>query len=297
MELFSRDTPYGISLSLSGIALLCLGALAFLGLDYHCEGNLLLPIILVVIGMVTVVWSLVKICKAKQNLSLGEGMLKEFTLSVIIMAVVASASLPVGTLLQVVRHKDNLQADIDSTVIAVKTIGQTYQDYARERISDYQRHLHALPATSSAYDTELRGASGTTRSEKVKSVITSLQRRLLNEQMLEVEKQRQEWLDGLHDVSVWNIFTPRNMSAIGNAGTEWVEEYRKVSEIVYSGETAEPFSMPELQDRISQMGGTYTTFRKPDTMSVALTFVGFIFIMTPYFLTRRNTRSKVGTHK
>lgn len=297
MELFSRDTPYGISLSLSGIALLCLGALAFLGLDYHCEGNLLLPIILVVIGMVTVVWSLVKICKAKQNLNLGEGMLKEFAFAIIILAVVASASLPIGTLLQVVRHKDNLQTDIDSTIIAVKTIGETYQDYARERISDYQRHLYALPTTSSAYDTELRGASGITRSEKVKSVITSLQRRLLNEQMLEVEKQRQEWLDGLHDVSVWNIFTPRNMSAIGSAGAEWVEEYRKVSDIIYSGETAEPFSMPELQDRISQLGGTYTTFCKPDTMCVALTFVGFIFIMTPYFLIRRNTRSKVGTHK
>lgn len=297
MKIISTDTPYGMSLALAGIALICFSALTFMGLNYHFGGEMLVPAALVIGGIALVVWALVAICRMKQTLSFGAGIVKELILALIVLFVMLGASMPISNFMRVIDDQDKFQSSIDSTVEVVKTIGTTYQTYAHERIDHYRTHLQGLHPGSREYAQELQGASGETKSAKVNAVVKSLQRRLFTPEMQEVEKRRTAWLDGLHEVNVWNVLTPRNIAAVNNAASDWVEEYRNVSAMIYIGEESEPFSMPQLRNRISELSRAYTAFDIPNMRGLLVSAVCFALLMTPYFLTRRNTRSKAGTHK
>ncbi len=297
MEFISKDTPYGIALALSGIALLAFGALTFLGLDYRFEGNLYVVVPMMLAGAAVVIWALVKMCKMKQTLRVREGAVKEIAFALLVLAVLGCASVPFTNFLHVLDHQDEFQAGVDSTVIVVKGIDEAYKTYANERVNNYRNHLRSLWTGSSAYRTELEGAAGNTKEEKIASLTNSLQRRLLSINTEDVAKARNQWLESLHSISVWNILTPRNIAAVGNAGNEWVEQYRKVSEMIYVGENAEPFAMPQLENKLSSTIASFTRFHRPDLRGIFAALFCFVFIMIPYFQTRRNTKGKRGTHQ
>jgi len=297
MEFISKDTPYGIALALSGVALLAFGALTFLGLDYRFEGNLFIAVPLVLLGAAIVIWALVRMCQLKQTLRVREGVVKESAFALLVFAVLGSASIPFTNFMRVLDHQDEFQAGVDSTVLVVKGVDEAYKTYANERVTNYRQHLRSVWTGSSVYNTEIAGAAGNTKDEKINSLVNSLQRRLLEINMDSVSKVRNEWLDGLHSINVWNILTPRNISAVGKAGSQWVEEYRIVSEKIYAGESAEPFAMPQLEDKLSSVTSSFTQFHKPDFRGIIAALACFVFIMIPYIQTRRNTKGKVGTHE
>lgn len=296
MEFISTDTPYGLSLALSGIALLGFAALTFLGLNYHFEGNSVLSVAIVLIGAAILVSCLVKICRTKRMIGSGTSVLKEGIYILAVMAICFAGSMPLSSFMRVLDHKKEFQANVDSTVMVVKTIGPSYRDYANERVSNYRNHLQRLYEGSADYDRELSGAAGDTKRQKIDAVTRSLQRRLLSDDMMTIEQHRAEWLEGLHDVDVWNVFTPRNIALVANASERWVGEYRRVSELMYAGEECEPFSMPELQGRMSEFIKAYTALDIPDTRGMAISLTALALMMTPYFLIRRNTKGRTGTH-
>lgn len=272
MELISKDTPYGLSFAMSAIPLLCFTALVFLGLDYHYEGNLLIVIPIVVISTALIVWSVVRMCRYKHTQRFQEGIAKEAAFAVLVFVLLILESMPFSNFMRVLDRKDDFQAAVDSTVIVVKGVGTAYQDYANERIQNYRRH--------------------TRNAAKVES----LKRRLLNDDMKEIEMRRTEWLDSLHAINVWNILTPRNIAAVGNAAAKWVGEYAAVSQMIYEGEDCEPFSMPQLEGELTEMTAAFTEFRGPDARGLFAALICFAFVLTPYVLIRRNTKGKVGTH-
>lgn len=293
---------------LSGLALLCFVALVFLGLDYRFEGELLVPITLTVVGCIAVVKCLVNMCKWKQTLTIRKGIGKEIGAAVLTLVLLVLGSVPFTNFLMVLDHEDEFRECVDSTIITIKNIAPAYKEYATERVDNYRRYLTGLSSRSSAYYNDLANASGETKTQKVNALVGSLKRRLFPEEMTKIEEEREVWLEGLRvkgeetdsvggrvEMSVWNIFTPKNVALIGNAGNSWVEEYRAVSEKIYSGETAVPFEMDELNNQLRVFEEKYTRFSKPDIRSLVAVLICYGLLLTPYILIRRSKKASRGT--
>ena len=92
--------------------------------------------------------------------------------------------------------------------------------------------------------------------------------------------ERQRWLMALHDASVWNISTPRNLHYIVTAGQDWTEQYRQVSSIIYKGEKAEPFGSGETLFIPGEEYKQFSQPHRPDLSSLAATIFCCLLILT-----------------
>lgn len=292
MELFNRETPYGVVMVLSGLIVLGCSAMVFFGLSGMYLGKLLLPVILVIISVLVIMYSLLKMCKYKQTHSLKSGWMRELLWGCVIFAIMMCGATPISNVVGALNDKGKFQENVDSIVRDVESLPLLYRDYVDERVERYQSHLMSLNEWESEYVQMLQGVGGSTQRAKAIYVCNSLTRKLITADMDSVEKVRSEWLHSLTDI---NAFSQRTIYNIASAGIEWMNEYKNLSSITYYGEETEPFDSPELRKKLTKMGG-YVDFSKPSLLGVLIVCVAFVLVILPYIMIRRSKRSKSGTH-
>lgn len=289
----SKDTPYGFALLLSGIVLMAFAAVVFIGLSGMCQGQLVIPAVIVIAGVLIVFYSLIRICKSKLGRSLKKGLMSEMLTAIVILVIMMCGASPVSNMISSFDGKKNLQADVDSIVEEVSNLPQAYRDYVDDRAQSYSSHLLSLQPGSEDYETQLARAAGDTRQEKARRIVASLKRRLLNDEMEKIETKRAEWLSSITDADALNR---RTASAVAAAGLKWIDEYREISTIEYKGENADEFEMPELEEKLSLYDIDHIDLLSPSSKGLLATLLCYLLVLVPYFLIRRSGKAKSGTH-
>lgn len=290
----SKDTPYGLALLLSGAVLIIFAAAVFLGLSGMCRGQLIMPIVAVMAGVLVVFYSLIRICRSKLSKSRRNGLMGELLGAALMLVIMMSGASPVSNVISVLEDKENLQSSVDSIVDEVADIPKEYKIYVDERIQSYKTHLLSLTPGTEDYERQLSRAAGESRQEKAKFIARSLQRRLYNPNMEAVEAERTAWLLTLNNV---DAFSQRTVSMVAAAALEWIDEYREISTIEYLGEDTEPFEMPELEEKLSAYELNRSDFLHPTVFGGGIALVCYILVLIPYLLIRRSGKEKSGTHE
>ncbi len=292
---------YGLSFALCGIALICFAIGSFLGLDYWAEGNLIIPIAATIIGCYVVSRCIITACQSKSMRDKRIGLLREILSCNIILLFLLAGSLPFTKFLQILDKEEMLKKEVNRTVSSVSRIDSLYQVYTLQRIENYRQHLDSLPLNSKDYYEEIGGVSktygkGDTKGIQIKNAIASLKRRLLPENTDTIISRRREWLKSIGSVNIWNYATPHNIKVISSAGKKWTDDYKAVSQVIYKGENAKPFSYPELNENLEAFRADFTRFNAPDFRSILISLCCYGFILLPYFNTRRKKNRADGTH-
>lgn len=290
----SKETPYGFGMVLSGVTLLAFAAIVFIGLTGMCQGQLIIPIISVLVGVVALFYCLLLICRWKQNLSTKQGLAREILIALLMLIIMMGGAAPVSNVITALDDKDGLQENVDSIIENVSCIAPAYKEYVEQRAEAYREHLVHIHKGSDDYNIQLSNAAGNSKREKANAVVNSLKRRLLNPAMEEIEAKRAEWLNSLTDI---NAFTQRTASIVASSGVKWIQEYNQISSVMYAGEEYEPFDMPELKERLSKYSIGQSDFMHPTLAGTIITLLCFIMTITPYLLIRRSVKSKTGTHE
>lgn len=289
----SKETPYGFVMVLSGVALLAFAAIVFIGLTGMCQGQLIIPIASVAIGVIAIFYCLLLICKWKQVLSAKDGMIRELLITLLMLLIMLCGASPVSNVISALDDKEGLQENVDSIIENVSSIAPAYKEYVEERTEAYRDHLVHLHTGSDDYNIQLSKAAGDSKKQKAKAVVNSLKRRLINPAMEDIEAKRAEWLNSLTDI---NAFTQRTASMVASSGVKWIEEYNRISSIKYAGEEVEPFDMPELKEKLLQYRIGQSDILHPSFTGLIITLLCFLMTLTPYLLIRRSGKSKSGTH-
>lgn len=292
MELFNKETPYGVVMVLSGLTVLGFSAMVFLGLSGMFLGKLLLPVVLVIISVLVIMYCLLKMCKSKQTQSLKAGLIRELLWGCIIFVIMMCGATPISNVVGALNDNGRFQESIDSVVKDVESLPVVYRDYVDERVERYREHLMSLNEWETEYVDMLQGVGGSTQRAKATYVCNSLMRKLVTTDMDSVEKVRSEWLHSLTDV---DAFSQRTISMVASSGIEWMNEYKELSAITYYGEDSEPFDSLELRKKLSKMGG-YAAFSKPSLLGMMIVCGAFACVIMPYVMIRRSKKGKSGTH-
>jgi len=296
-----NDVKYGLSFALCGIALICFAIGSFLGLDYWAEGNLIIPIAATIIGCYIVYRCVITACQSKSMRDKQIGFLREIVSCSIIFLLLSAGSLPFTKFLQILDKEDMLKTEVKQTVNSVSQIDSLYRVYALQRVENYRLHLDSIPLNSKNYQEEVGGVSktygrGDIKGVQIKNATASLKRRLLPENTDTIISRRREWLKSIGSVNIWNYATPKNIQVISSAGKKWTNDYKIVSQVIYKGENAKPFSYPELNENLETFKADFTQFKAPDFRSILITLCCYGLILLPYLNTRRKKNRADGTH-
>lgn len=267
-------------------------AFVFFGLSGMFLGNLLLPAILVIFGVFVIVYSLLRMCKAKTEVD-RQGIKYEIIFGIIILIVMMCGATPISNVVGALNDQEKYQQNVDSTVAEVENLPLAYRAYVDDRVESYRDYLDSLDVWSPEYKEILEDIVGNTKSEKIDNLCRSLARRLVTQDMDSVEKARSEWLHSLEGV---NAFTQRTVSMAAGCGMKWMSEYREMSSVMFLGEETQPFDMPEMKKKLSKLGG-YANFLKPGFAGIVIVLMCFALILLPYYMIRRSAKGKGGTHR
>ena len=278
-------TPYGFAMTVSCVAMLGFGYFVFMGLNYHFEGNLFLPIVIVLFGCAVLTFCLLKMCKSKRMQGRRGGLPTEAGCAIASLCVLGLGCVPFSQFVNILDNEKELQQQLAVTIENTRTIGPEYVKYAEARVDAFRANLYAMSAGE--YESVVHDIPGSSKSQKINTLCKSLRRRLLPATLHEVDSVRNAWLDEVGDMNVWNILAPRNIFTIGMVGQTWVREYREIFPDYYVGEGAEPFEMPLLDGSLGEFNHNFVAFSSPNVLSIIVALMVFVLVLTPYFIMRR----------
>lgn len=289
------DYPYGLSLTLCGLGVMLYAYLAFMGLNYHYQGVLWIPAALTLLGVGTLVWCLRRMCRSKRQRQWRRGMWKEIGFLVLAFVVLALGSVPLSRFMHVYDQEEEMREAVNQMVTSIRDMDASYRGYTQERINLYDSVLTVQKGRSAEVRKVLAGETSN-RKRQIRLLEKSLERRLMPEGFDTIMQKRHAWLLELDDISVWNLYAPKNIKAIGETGQRWADELTALTWVRYYGEVAEPFEVPQLTNRMQRYQAEYTRYCMPDWRGYLAIVVGLILIMMPYLVARRPKTGSDGTH-
>lgn len=298
----NADYPYGLSLTLCGLGVLLFAYFAFMGLDYHYNGSLLWPGLMTVTGGILLAGSLWCMCRSKRNRQWRRGLWRELCFSALTLAIVTLGSLPVNIFIHIARNQDEVMAGVSQKVMSLRCLDDNYRNYVDLRVARYDSLLKSQRELTGRYK-QLLGSVDTQNplnernlQIRINKLCESLRRRLIPERYSLVMELRNAWMDQLDEISVWNVFAPRNILLIDQTGRQWGEELVRLSQIQYFGELSKPYDVTEFSaPKIFNLDEMHT-YQLPD-MQCAFVIVLLLFMMLlPYWMARRPKTGHDGTH-
>lgn len=252
---------FGLALLLTVVSLAVFAYCSFLGLAFRLRGNLLMAGAVFVPVLVLLVAALALMIKSKARRNAREGRPRELLSIAVAFVVLGLGAVPCSQFFNIFRQQDRLAESVQEAVAAVSELDSSYNVYAHgraERISDPQ-------------------------------VRRSLERRLIPASYDEVAAQRHEWLASLSEASVWNVYTPTNVSELQAAAEVWNEEYRQMSSVIFvcEGRAVQPFSHTASIEKLAAFNREFTEFHAPEPEVVGGTLVCILFVLLCYIFTER----------
>lgn len=259
---------------LAAVVLLGYTYISFLGMLYKVDG-VIWKAVLYAIGVIAAVSICVYIMvSAKVTKSKEIGLVGQIFFGLIILAVFLVSGGPFTSFLKVSGSKTNIETEIANVKEAASGIDSEYNKYASDRIKAYVR---VLP-----------------EGEELK--IQSLQRRLCPDSIKAIQQQRQDWVAGIGDMSIWNIKLPQNLKYMQECVSDWTSNYDQLSSIIYDGEQTNAFTYDKFESSLSTL---MDSFKKAgySFWAILVAILAALVMMIPYWIAIPIPGTKNGKRK
>lgn len=271
------------------MALLAYAFFAFMGLVYKKDGDIAIPLLLILAGIVLILACVYAMCKSKESRWKIRNVGQVF-FGVVILLLFIMAAYPFTNFFKVVERQDEIKEKIEALFTSAKNVDKAYKEYANARIQKYEDQLRLVSSGKrirpSEYHQLLENAAGENDERKIENLSKSLQRQLLPASMDSICKQRTQWLETTNKMSVWNMLLPSNIKKIAKEVGNYVEDYTELSATIRMGENVEPFTYQDINNDLGNLKQIYTKFSKPSFIAIFVSIIGFLIILLPYFITK-----------
>lgn len=281
--------------------LLAYSYFAFMGLVYWREGDIILPIILVVAFIAIVLLCLTIMCKSRATRWRRIGSIGQVVFGTIIFVAFLVSAVPFTNFLDVLAQQKKFSTEIDNVLESAQQLDTEYQDYVDQRLDNYEEALRLVSRgrdiNPAEYTRLLGNAAGNSDEQKIRNLSKSLRRKLVPDSISEVQEERQFWVGSAHDMSVWNIMLPRNIAKINEQVEGWSVNYTELSDFSYAGEDTEPFEFEEFESDLTTLTKRYTKLHMPTPLAIIVSLLCFAIMLLPYFMTERDVAGRVSKGK
>lgn len=274
------------------IVLLVFSYITFLGLVYWKNGEIIMPIVIVTCLILIVVSCVMAMCASKATRWKGTGLAGQIVFGLIILATFLFSAVPFTNFMDVISNQQKIKCEIKTMMISAGELDSSYINYANRRLNNYEDRLKLISKGKkiqpSVYSECLRGAAGNSDDEKINSLVKSLKRKLLPDSIRATQAERRLWLEKSSEMSVWNVKLPSNIAKIAAEVERWTDNYGELSQIIYSGENAQPFTYEPFSTAIEELAANYTQFHRPNLISIIAAIICFAIMLLPYWLTEKS---------
>lgn len=264
-----RQPVAGLARLISLVATVVFISIALLGLNFFVEGRLVATAVVGIPAAALLLRALTTMsrCKATRQ---GGRRTQERLATLAALTLMGLGSLFVSKFVAIVAMRHELRVAMSETIVAMSTIDADYRAYADARIAAAPRRLRSTLTLILRPD----GEAG-------------------------VWEMRHDWLDGLKDDDVWNIFMPANARALHTAATLWTEEYVKISAVILRDEpdACAPFARDDSSSRLDALLAHTRTLSLPDAKGAAASAALIALMLLNYAVVRRSTADYEGTHR
>ena len=283
---------FSFSVVLSLVALLAYTYITFMGLDYMQNGELLIPCLASAGFLIAVVICVMLMCLSKATRWRNLGTIGKRVIGLIALGLFLISAIPFTNFMNVVEEKGDIDQKIENVRNAADSIAYEYNRYAENRVESYKNQLVEISKDkkSDDYRNAISGAAGETDDEKIENLGNSLRRRLMPDNMNEINKERTAWLNSAKNSNILNIWLPKNIKSIESSVKTWTQEYKELSKVQYYGEepTTEAFAYPEFDSKLKELIDRYTKFPTPGIKAILASLICWFIIMLPYILTEKS---------
>ena len=286
---------FSFSVVLSLVALLAYTYITFMGLDYMQNGVLLIPCLASAGFLIAVVICVILMCLSKAARWRNLGIIGECVIGFIALVLFLISAIPFTNFMNVVEEKGDIDQKIENVRNAADSIAYEYNNYAEKRVESYKNALDSICINpqSEDYQNAISGAAGETDDEKIENLGNSLRRRLMPDNMNEINKERTAWLNSAKNSNILNIWLPKNIKSIESSVKTWTQEYKALSKVQYYGEepTTEAFAYSEFDSKLKELIDRYTKITTPGIIAILASLICWFIIMLPYILTEKSPAS------
>ena len=89
-----------------------------------------------------------------------------------------------------------------------------------------------------------------------------------------------------------NVMLPANIAKINDEVKRWTANYTQLSQHIYSGEEAEPFSYPAFTTSLQKLTAEYVKLHVPSVIAIIAALLCFFIMLLPYLITERDMAAK-----
>lgn len=273
----------------STMVLIIFAGVSFLGMVYWQSGEIFIPLLLALVFTGAVLLCIYLMRKAKATRWTKIGTISQILLGFVIFVLFLIGSIPFTNFLRVWNDRHVISQSIDDSYQAAEALDNAYAEYVDNRINDYESNLQLISQSKnikpSEYQKCLGGATGTTEADKIKGLSKSLRQKLMPDSTVNIVQKRHEWLQGTKDFNPLNPFTAANINKIDEQVNGWIDNYKGLSSVSYSGENANNFEYEDFKSNVTELTESYTKLQKPSFGVMIITIICFLIMLLPYFLT------------
>lgn len=243
------------------IVLLTFTYIAFLGWLYQFDGNILKAALWALGAFVLVAGCVYFMVNSKMTKEKELGLVGQILFGIVILVTFLFFGSPFTSFLKVVGSRQTLKTSIENIQISASEFDKKYNDYVALRLDDFRGSLQP--------------------GDDLKA--QSLQWRLCPDSIADIQRQRQNWVAGVGEMSIWNIRLPQNLQYMKECIDKWTENYKELSSFAFDNESLQPFeysafnsSMDDLMNSIKHAGYSF--------WALFVAILSALVMMLPYWL-------------
>ena len=276
------------------IALIAYSYVSFMGLVYWQVFNTFTSAVIILAIDALIITCVVMMCKAKHTRWLRLGLTGQILFGLIALVLLLGSSVMFSHFTRIVNQRDLLSATYQAAINDASSLDDKYQEYVRNRCTNYEENLGLLQPSSKDYKLLFTNslALGISKKEIISKCSTTLSNMLRgSNENGDLLSKRETWLKNA-SASVWNLNLPRNIRDVSSSVNQWIQNYQELSSVQYTGEIdIAPFEDISFNNNAKNLQDICTVISAPTILGILLAILCFVLILFPWIITPKNIAS------
>lgn len=279
------------------IVLIAYSYISFMGLVYCQFLPVTLCALLVLVFDALVILLVSVMCKAKHTRWTRLGTIGQVFFGIVVLAMLLASSITFSHFNKIIKQREKIKSIYSSAIVDAQDLSDKYDGYISVRCEQYENSLRQMKAGSVEYNALFsRSLSLQLPKEEIISKCVLKLRNLLKGSNNDADLllKREQWLQN-ESASIWNLNLPTNIRDITISVNRWLDNYRELSSISYTGEVdTSPFEDSSFNDNINTLNTICKSIEFPSIWAILLAVISSVLILLPWIVTPKNMASVGG---
>lgn len=284
------------------VALIVIGYFSFVGFTYLSQGNFLYSGIGCALTLLVYMFMFLSVQQLKSAAhKMNRKIWWERILLFLTPFVFVAGYISISHFWTIRTQDEAIVRTFNKSIVDGKLLFNDYEEYATERIANYDKLLTHIVAAKTS-DPKTFHAAGFKEGKEIvqkNNMVEALKLQLMSDNYSTLKTKALEWIEKSRTgATTWNVFLLGNTREISSALQNWENQLKSFSDKEMSNEKlggeVPKFSSTGAQTAvkgITSLASSYTRMKSPTAVAIVVGVVLYLMLLFPYFLQERHTRS------